>query len=259
MSKTLNVTTVPAFQDNYLWLIHDNKYATVIDPGDANKILDSLRSLNLELTSILLTHHHADHIGGVKTLISLKQIPVYGPAKEIISGVTRKMYENDVIRLTKPNIEFKVFEVPGHTKGHVAYYSSKYKWLFCGDTLFAGGCGRLFEGTSEEMINSLTKLALLPEDTKIFCAHEYTISNLQFAMEAEPDNNIIQERLLQEEAKISKGIPTIPSTIVLEKKTNPFLRFKEKNIQENLISSGKINFKNSVDAFTALREWKNNF
>jgi hydroxyacylglutathione hydrolase len=257
--RALNVLTVPAFNDNYLWLIHDGEHAAVVDPGDAAPILAALRANHLSLTAILTTHHHADHVGGVTALLQTYNVPVYGPARDRIPAVTRQLHEGDVVALEKPGLRFHVIDVPGHTLGHIAYYEQEHGWLFCGDTLFAGGCGRLFEGTPAQMLSSLDKLAALPDDTKVYCAHEYTMSNLRFAQAAEPGNSAITERLHIEQAKRDSHLPTVPSSIGLEKKTNPFLRSRETAVINQLRAENKLREADPVTAFAALREWKNNF
>uniref|UniRef100_UPI0025877AA6 hydroxyacylglutathione hydrolase n=1 Tax=uncultured Massilia sp. TaxID=169973 RepID=UPI0025877AA6 len=181
--QTLSVLTVPAFNDNYLWVIHDGVNAAVVDPGDAGPVRDALRAHGLTLSCILLTHHHADHIGGVAALLSEWAVPVYGPRNDGIRFVTHALDEGARVRVDGLDLELEVLEVPGHTLGHIAYVrvTPGEHWLFCGDTLFAGGCGRLFEGTPQQMADSLGKLAALPDDTLVYCAHEYTVSNLTFA------------------------------------------------------------------------------
>ncbi len=255
----LQVTAIPAFADNYLWLIHDGRHAVVVDPGDAAPIEAALSSGQLTLAAILLTHHHRDHAGGVTDLLRERDIPVYGPAKEAIAGVTHHVSEGDNIRLTEPAISLGVLDVPGHTAGHVAYVDHDHGWLFCGDTLFAGGCGRLFEGTAEQMTTSLAKLAALPDATKVYCAHEYTVSNLRFAVAAEPENAAVAERLKQAQAARERGERTVPSTIAEEKLTNPFLRYREPAVVQTLRSQASLVNDDPVVAFAALREWKNAF
>lgn len=255
----LNVLTVPAFQDNYLWLIHNGTHAAVVDPGDAAPILAALTAHRLSLAAILLTHHHADHVGGVPDLLRRFNVPVFGPRHEAIPQITCPLEEGDTATIPELDLKLSVLDVPGHTRGHIAYFSKEHRWLFCGDTLFAGGCGRLFEGTPEQMLASLAKLAALPDATQVYCAHEYTLSNLRFAHEVEPDNAELNARIQAEQAKRDNGIPTVPSTIGLEKSTNPFLRFREPGIAERLISAGHLSNREPIAVFTALRQWKNSY
>ena len=259
LPKPLIVLAVPAFNDNYLWLIHDGHSAAVVDPGDAAPILTVLTSLKLKLAAILLTHHHADHIGGVAQLLQHFSVPVYGPAKETITGVSQRLSQGDVVTVTELGLQFSVLEVPGHTLGHLAYLAPKQGWLFCGDTLFAGGCGRLFEGTPAQMRASLTQLAALPDSTEVYCAHEYTLANLRFALAVEPENTALAHRFEREHKKREQGLATVPSTIGLEKATNPFLRDQTPAIVRHLIASGRLHENTPVATFAALREWKNTF
>jgi hydroxyacylglutathione hydrolase len=261
-NNALRVLTVPAFQDNYLWLIHNGKNAVVVDPGDAAPILAALKQHRLVLGAILLTHHHADHVGGVPQLLQHTKVPVYGPRNDTIPTVTHPLDEGDVVELPDLPLALNVLEVPGHTRGHIAYVAGEQGWLFCGDTLFAGGCGRLFEGTPAQMMRSLEKLSALPGATKVFCAHEYTMSNLHFAEAADPGNSVLAQRLIDEQAKRDKGEPTVPSTIALEQQTNPFLRCREVTVVKKLSDSGRLRPVDSaspVAIFAALREWKNSF
>ena len=259
VDQSLQVTAIPAFDDNYLWLIHDQEYAAIVDPGDAASVEAALAAHQLKLAAILLTHHHADHAGGVPALLRHWNVPVYGPASERIPGISHSLRQGDVVTLTSPALRLSVLDVPGHTAGHIAYVAESEPWLFCGDTLFAGGCGRLFEGTAEQMTNSLEKISALPDNTKVYCAHEYTVSNLRFAVAAEPDNPRTAERLAAAQALRARGIATVPSTLGEEKLTNPFLRYREKSIVDLLKSSGRLDNENPVKAFAALREWKNVF
>jgi hydroxyacylglutathione hydrolase len=255
----LTVLTVPAFHDNYLWLIHDGVHAAVVDPGDAEPIAAALKQHRLSLAAILLTHHHADHVGGVPALLERFQVPVFGPRLEAIPQITHPLGEGDTVPLPELGLTFTVLDVPGHTHGHIAYFSKEQQWLFCGDTLFAGGCGRLFEGTPQQMAASLDKLAALPDATRVYCAHEYTMSNLRFAHDAEPGNAELSARILVEQAKRDRDEPTVPSTIGLEKATNPFLRFREQEIINRLISGGHLSGREPIQAFAALRQWKNSW
>jgi hydroxyacylglutathione hydrolase len=258
----MNVLTVPAFSDNYLWLIHDGSKAVAVDPGDAGPIMAALDAHKLSLTAILLTHHHPDHVGGVEALlrhVNDPNFPVYGPSREEIAGVTVRLNEGDKVEIGAPQLSFDVLDVPGHTSGHIAYVEREQGWLFCGDTLFACGCGRLFEGTPAQMTDSLAKLAALPPETLVYCAHEYTVGNVRFALAAEPGNRALQARLAAEEEKRAQNKPTVPSTIGLEKQTNPFLRCAEPEILRGLQAGGRIDGSDPVAALAALREWKNGF
>jgi hydroxyacylglutathione hydrolase len=258
----LSVLTVPAFKDNYLWLIHDGVHAAAVDPGDGQPILDALRANGLTLTAILLTHHHADHIGGVPQLLSEYSVPVYGPRKDNIAAVTQPLAEGDRVQVPGLALELSVLDVPGHTLGHIAYVRETPgdHWLFCGDTLFGAGCGRLFEGTPAQMAASLAKLAALPDDTLVYCAHEYTLSNLRFAEAVEPGNRALKMRIEADSKARGTHLPTIPSNIAIEKATNPFLRAGEPGIVDSLVAAGRLQRgATTVDAFAALREWKNVF
>lgn len=263
--KLLHVLPVPAFNDNYLWLLHDGSHAAVVDPGDAGPILAALRDHGLTLTAILLTHHHGDHIGGVPALLAQYDVPVFGPRSDGIAAVTQPLGEGDSITVPGIGLALAVLDVPGHTHGHIAYYgdgrgNGGQRWLFCGDTLFAGGCGRLFEGTPAQMAASLDKLAALPPETQVFCAHEYTLSNLRFALAVEPENDALQARMAAETAKRERGVPTVPSMIAIERATNPFLRYREERIARRLAADGKLaEGATPLAVFAALREYKNHF
>ena len=257
LNDSLHVLAVPAFNDNYLWLIHNGTHAVVVDPGDAAPILAALKRHNLVLTAILLTHHHADHVGGVPQLLQHTKVPVYGPRNEAIAAVTVPLSEGDRVALTEPPLQLSVLDVPGHTLGHIAYVAGRQGWLFCGDTLFAAGCGRLFEGTPAQMMTSLGKLSALPPETLVYCAHEYTMANLRFAQAVEPGNAALRQRVADEQAKRDRGQPTVPSNIGLERQTNPFLRYAEATVAKTLLDNGRIASAAPLAAFTALREWKN--
>jgi hydroxyacylglutathione hydrolase len=260
------VLTVPAFKDNYLWLIHDGVHAAAVDPGDGQPILDALRANGLTLTAILLTHHHADHIGGVPQLLAEYSVPVFGPRKDGIAALTHPLGEGDRVQVPGLALELSVLDVPGHTRGHIAYVrndgtgAAGEHWLFCGDTLFGAGCGRLFEGTPAQMAASLAKLAALPDDTLVYCAHEYTLSNLRFAEAVEPGNRALRMRIEADSKARGTNLPTIPSNIAIEKATNPFLRYTEPAIVDSLVTAGRLKPGAApVAAFAALREWKNVF
>jgi len=226
----LNIITVPAFDDNYIWLLHQtgNKNCVVVDPGDAKPVLAALDKHQLKLEAILITHHHPDHIGGVNELVLATGASVYGPGNEEIKEVDFPVNESDMVKLDNSALTFSVFDVPGHTRGHIAYLTDDA--LFSGDSLFAGGCGRIFEGTAEQMYLSLTKLSKLPGETRIFCAHEYTESNLKFALAVEPENETLVERMQEVKKARSKGKPTVPSFLSVEIATNPFLRSHQQSV-----------------------------
>ncbi|MCA1324699.1 hydroxyacylglutathione hydrolase [Herbaspirillum sp. alder98] len=256
--SALAVLAVPAFNDNYLWLIHDGQQAAVVDPGDATPVLAALAANRLTLGAILLTHHHADHVGGVLALAAaFPGIPVYGPAREDIAGLTHPLAEGDQVTLAQLPLTLEVIDVPGHTLGHIAYHAPAAELLFCGDTLFAGGCGRIFEGTPAQMHRSLAKLSSLPPATAVYCAHEYTLSNLRFAAAVEPGNAALHQRIAADSAKRERNLPTVPSTIALEHATNPFLRCDQAEIATSLQESGRSTNMDEVSIFAALREWKN--
>ena len=224
----MKLIPLPAFQDNYLWLLHDGQRALVVDPGDAGPVQAYLAEQGLRLDAILVTHHHPDHVGGVDALRDATGARVYGPARERIPEPLERLAEGDAIEVL--GLRFGVLDVPGHTAGHIAYYCEDFEGaplLFCGDTLFSGGCGRLFEGTPEQMYASLGKLAALPGTTRVCCTHEYTLSNLKFATEVEPGNAQLVHYRQQCEERRSHGEPTLPSSIALENGINPFLRARQ--------------------------------
>ena len=253
----LHVTPIPAFRDNYIWALHDDKIAVVVDPGDAAPVLNFLREKNLQLNTILITHHHNDHVGGNRDLLAKFPVPVYGPAAEKIDTLTLRLNENDVVNLLQLGLSFRVIQIPGHTAGHIAYVG--HGMVFCGDTLFACGCGRLFEGTAAQMHVSLSKLAALPGDTKVYCAHEYTLANIAFARAVEPDNVTLLQREFDDREKRGNNIPTVPSTIQIELATNPFLRCSEPAVIAAANRHGNATHHAAVDVLATIREWKNNF
>lgn len=257
----LAIHAVPAFQDNYLWVIARGKDAAVVDPGDAGPIEAFLAEQGLTLRAILATHHHADHVGGLQALAAHWQCPVFGPARERIDGLTQRLGEGDHIVVPFLDLPFDVIDVPGHTAGHIAYVHQgpEEPFVFCGDTLFAGGCGRLFEGTPEQMLRSLSKLAALPPQTRVYCAHEYTLSNLRFARAVEPANEALVRREAREGAKRERGEPTVPSTIRDELETNPFLRWGAPGVVAAAERRAGHPLQDPVAVFAEIREWKNHF
>jgi len=255
----LNIITIPAFDDNYIWLIHQqgNTNCVVVDPGDAKPVITALKEHNLKLESILITHHHPDHVGGVKELVTETGASVYGPGTENITEVDYPVAEADQVLIKNSELNFSVIEVPGHTRGHLAFVTEDA--LFSGDSLFAGGCGRLFEGTAEQMFLSLSKLTSLPDDTRIFCAHEYTLANLKFAIAVEPDNQALIQRIEQADKDRSDGKSTVPSLLSLEKATNPFLRSDHQSVMEAAESFSGLKPGSQIETFTAIRQWKDSF
>ncbi len=251
----IKITPIPAFENNYFWVIQPDpaKAAVIIvDPGDAQPVLDFLRNQSLELAAIILTHRHQDHIGGVNRLLSETPVNVYGPASAAMPQVSHPLGDGDFFRLT--NQEFQVISVPGHTWEHIAYYLADQSALFCGDALFAGGCGRRFDGTEEVMWNSLQKLAALPDDTLIYCAHEYTLSNLRYAAAIEPGNKAIKERLKHVEQLRSRDLITLPSLMGLEKRTNPFLRCDNAEVIAFARAHSNRTLESSAEVFGVIRE-----
>jgi hydroxyacylglutathione hydrolase len=256
-----SIIAIPAFTDNYIWIIRRGAQAAVVDPGDAAPVLAWLAREGVTLTAILTTHHHADHVGGNTALLARFPVPVYGPAGEDIPGRVYALAEGDAIDVPGIAVQLRVLDVPGHTAGHIAYVGDiEGPVLFCGDTLFAGGCGRLFEGTAAQMWDSLDKLAGLDPATRVYCAHEYTVANLNFAKAVEPANAALAERIVREQAKRADAQPTVPSTIALERATNPFLRAREGTVRDAAEHHvGTRLAQPPVAVFAAVRAWKDGF
>lgn len=252
------ISALPAVTDNYIWLLqdHSSQHCAVVDPGDAAPVLAWLEQHpQWSLSDILITHHHLDHVGGVERLKAATGAKVYGPANEKIPARDVALNDNDRIQVL--GWEFDVLAVPGHTLGHIAFYH--HGLLFCGDTLFAAGCGRLFEGTPEQMYTSLERLAALPADTLVYCTHEYTQSNLRFAQAVEPANTDIANRVEQVSELRAQGKTTLPSTLALEKLTNPFLRTAETSVKEKADERNGLDNRSASAVFASLRAWKDQF
>lgn len=272
---SVRVKPIPAFKDNYIWMLSDGRHAAVVDPGVDAPVARALDAEGLELTAIVLTHLHYDHNLGVPHLLERWPVPVYGPLLNDhdrvshppfprpgtvpLDCVTHVVGEGDTIALDALGVRLSVLAVPGHTKGHVAFFERQRGWLFSGDTLFAGGCGKVFGGSMQAMIDSLDRLAALPPQTQVYCAHEYTLSNLQFALAVEPSNRDLAERFAVESRKREQGLPTLPSTIAVERATNPFLRVLEPEVLDALRAQRAIEAGTRVASFEALRAWKNSF
>lgn len=252
---------IPAFTDNYIWAIHcgDSNKVCVVDPGDSAPVTDYLETNNLELTDILITHHHPDHVGGLAALIKNHNPRIYGPEISGIQGITDFVTESDSVTLYDCN--FRVLEVPGHTLDHLAYFSetTQEPLLFCGDTLFAAGCGRLFEGTPAMMQTSLAKLSALPDATLVYCTHEYTLANLAFAEVVEPSNMELMDRISAEKLKRANKSATLPSNLNLEQRTNPFLRCSVPEVIHSVRQQAQTDVNLPIEIFAALRQWKDNF
>jgi hydroxyacylglutathione hydrolase len=255
------IIPIPAFADNYIWLLRDGAVGAIVDPGDAAPVIAHLEQSAIAPCAILATHHHGDHVGGIPALLARWPVPVFGPAREKIPGRTQALSGGDRFDVPGLGIAFTVIDVPGHTAGHIALFGefAGDPVLFCGDTLFTGGCGRLFEGTPEQMWSSLSALAALPAQTRVYCGHEYTLANLRFALAVEPDNADLKARDARAQAARGRGEPTVPSTMGEERATNPFLRAHMASVRAAASAHAGHALGDDVASFAALREWKNRF
>ena len=255
----MNLIPLPAFNDNYIWMLHDGARALVVDPGEAHVVFEAIERLGVQLAAILVTHHHNDHTGGVADLREAPGAQVFGPMHEPMPEPLMRLTGGDVIKVL--GLSLSVIDVPGHTAGHIAYYAEpadQTPLLFCGDTLFSAGSGRLFEGTPAQMLTSLGKLAALPDNTRVCCAHEYTASGLVFARTVEPDNQAVISHQIMVKALREQHLPTLPSSIGLEKAINPFLRTHLESVIRT-VQQFDASAQDPVSVFAALRTWKNQF
>ncbi len=253
MKIMLDIIPIPALDDNYIWLLHNTRHAVVVDPGDAAPVIKTLKKFELNLAAILITHHHSDHIDGVKALFAHQAAPVFAPQYEHFEFAHTQLVEGDEITLPEIAQSFRIMWLPGHTLGHIAYVNDEY--LFCGDTLFGAGCGRLFEGTPKQMLHSLQRLKALNPSTKVFCTHEYTAKNIAFALTLEPDNaDLVQRKQLVQALRV-QNLPSLPSTIALELETNPFLRCN----QTTIIKNARVENNDELAVFTTLRSLRNHY
>lgn len=255
----MTLKPLPAFADNYIWMLHDGQSALVVDPGDAQPVLEALRREGVQLQAILVTHHHPDHTGGIDALRNATDATVFGPARESIPAPFMPIEGSAVVQAL--GLNFHVVDVPGHTRGHIAYYCAEAlpgPLLFCGDTLFSAGCGRIFEGTAAQLQHSLELLGALPGATQVCCAHEYTLSNLKFALEVEPDNTTLAAHMESCARLRATGLPTLPSSIAQERAINPFLRTEVPTIVASA-QAHDAGYAADHGVFATLREWKNHY
>nr|VFK17186.1 MAG: hydroxyacylglutathione hydrolase [Candidatus Kentron sp. LFY] len=251
------ITPIPSFGDNYIWQIRESgsRLTAFVDPGDATPVLSALEHQGITPAAILVTHHHGDHVGGIGNIKAhYPDIPIFGPAREAIPGVTHPVGESETIHIPGTRLSFQVLDLPGHTRGHVAYYG--HGTLFCGDTVFSVGCGRLFEGTPTEMHGSLQKIAALPPETLLYCAHEYTLDNIRFAKRVEPGNPDLARREREAFARVDEDLPTVPSTLAEELATNPFLRCAAPQVIRAAEHHAARKSMNPVEVFATIRRWK---
>ncbi|GAB3275946.1 hydroxyacylglutathione hydrolase [Parahaliea aestuarii] len=254
----LSILPIPAFNDNYIWLLEHAGEAVVVDPGEAGPVRRTLQERGLRLAGILITHHHFDHVGGLPELLAIHDVPVWGPHNPAIEAISERLGAND--RVTVLGHDFEVLEVPGHTLDHIAYFhAGDQPLLFCGDTLFAGGCGRLFEGSPAMMHQSLQSLAALPPETLVYCAHEYTLANLAFARAVEPDNHDLAKRETHCRNLRERSEPTVPTSIGQELATNPFMRCNTAALRDALSQQGRLEGASGAEVFATVRAWKDHF
>lgn len=253
----LHIQAISAFDDNYIWVIHNHTHCVVVDPGQAEGVLRYIHQHQLTIAAILVTHHHYDHTGGVMELKATSDCPVYGPDNSEVASVTNTCRDGDVVHIDALDLTFDVIACPGHTLDHIAFYAQP--WLFCGDTLFSAGCGRMFEGTAPQFMQSLLKLASLPGDTQIYCAHEYTEANLRFAAAVEPDNKAIEQHQQRVAQLRAQGKPSLPSVLTTELSINPFLRCAKQSVKDAAQTRAQTSLHDISDVFACIRHWKDTF
>lgn len=253
----LKITAIPAFQDNYIWAIHNNRYAVVVDPGTAEPVNDFLAEQKLTLSQILITHHHWDHVNGLEALQNKWECPAYAPLDSRIPGDLTIVEEHQTVDLPELGLTFHVIETPGHTLSHICYYNQD--WLFCGDTLFSVGCGRMFEGTAEQYVKSLNKIKALPPETAVYCTHEYTLSNIDFALSIEPNNQDLKAQKQQVKLLRQQQLPSLPVKLGQELLMNPFLKVNQPGFQALTQDRFKDEINDQVSCFSALRTAKDKF
>ncbi|MDM7860355.1 hydroxyacylglutathione hydrolase [Alteromonas sp. ASW11-36] len=258
LPDNVELTPVPAFTDNYIWTFFNASSCVVVDPGDAQPILDFCSQRNLILSAIIITHHHADHTGGIAKLCEeFPDIPVFGPNNSQIRGLTEHLGEGDSITIPALDLTFNVIEVPGHTLDHIAYIG--HGGILCGDTLFSCGCGRLFEGTPAQMQQSLAKIMALPSNTQVWCTHEYTLANIDFALNVEPNNGDLQDYAQWARRQRANDLPTLPSSIGIQQRVNPFVRASSIEVKQTAEKNANQTLDDELAVFTAVRRWKDNY
>ena len=250
----LTIVPIPAFEDNYIWLINNGRHAVAVDPGEAEPVRNFLRQEGLTLAAILATHHHGDHTGGIGDLLQDRAVPVYGTVRGPLAAQATPVAEGDTIAIPELPATFGVLAFPGHTRDHVGFTLPGA--LFCGDTLFGIGCGRLFEGTPEQAMASMRKILSLPDDTLIYCAHEYTLENIRFAKKVEPDNPDLLKWEAQAQSLRKDGQPTVPTTLALEKSANPFLRFDAPDVIRAASTHAGRPLHSPLEVFATVRAWR---
>lgn len=261
-TNDIKIIALNAFKDNYIWCLCHGNQVLIVDPGESEVVLSFLKKEQLELAGILVTHHHWDHTDGIKGILEKHPVPVYGSKQSLCASITKRVTEQDELHFEYFNITLRILEIPGHTLDHIAFYNAEM--AFVGDTLFSSGCGRVFEGTMDMMYASLTKLKNLNDNTKIYCGHEYTLANLKFAAAVEPLNLDISQKQLDSEIMIRNKIPTVPSLMLSEKRTNSFLRCEHRDVIESARKYASdhgisLDDTNPARVFELLRNWKNDF